>query len=208
MRYLVAGATGLTGSAFCRLAAANQETSCIYGLSRRPQPGGGDRLHWLPPPFPPASLPEADVLVLAMGTTMAKAGSREAFLEADVYLPLQLASLAHAAGCRRVLLVSARGADDRSLFFYSRAKAAAEKGLAGMDWELLGIVRPSLLLGQRQERRPGEWLAQRLTRPLRMLLPASVRPVTAAQVAEALFSLRHRKGSYILENEEIAAFSG
>ena len=130
--------------------------------------------------------------VHALGTTIAVAGSQEAFRAVDVDAVLAFGRAARSAGARRFAMASALGADLRSPMFYNRCKAEAELGLAELGFERLVIGRPSLLLGDRgalgQRVRTGELWAQRLTPAIGWLVPARWRPIKAEVVAAALLA--------------------
>jgi uncharacterized protein YbjT (DUF2867 family) len=115
---------------------------------------------------------------------------------------VDLARATRTSGARQFLVVSAVGASTRSPAFYSRVKARMEQAVADVDFDAVHVLRPSLLLGARDERRAAEDLAQRLA-PL--LLPLFVgplkkyRPVRADDVAMAMetLALRPSKGVQI-----------
>jgi uncharacterized protein YbjT (DUF2867 family) len=94
---------------------------------------------------------------------MAKAGSRDAFRRVDYDYALRIAQLALAGGANHFLLVSALGADATSRIFYNRVKGELEQAVGRLGYRSLTIVRPSLLLGERHERRLGEEIAKRFT---------------------------------------------
>jgi uncharacterized protein YbjT (DUF2867 family) len=150
----------------------------------------------------------ADDAFCCLGTTRAKAGSAEAFRRVDFDAVEEFARAAQAAGAKRFLLVSSSGADARSPFLYPRVKGEAEEAVSRLPFEAVAVLRPSLLLGPRAERRPAERLAQALLGgPLRGLIPARWRPVEAAAVARAMkrWALTGAPGVCRLENEKILA---
>src|ERR1700730_13502908 len=104
-----------------------------------------------------ARVPEwaADALICSLGTTMAKAGSKAAFREVDYVLPLQFAKAAQSCGARTLALVTAIGASVDSRFFYARTKGELERDVQAIGFQSLTIVRPSMIGGQRNERRLG-----------------------------------------------------
>jgi uncharacterized protein YbjT (DUF2867 family) len=204
---LLAGATGLVGRETLALFLAEPGVARVTALVRRPL---------APPPTSPrfaeavvdfdrldATLPadSADVAVCCLGTTIKVAGSRERFRAVDFGLPLAFARAALARGARRFLLVSALGASATSRVFYNRVKGELEDALAALPFDGLGIVRPSLLLGDRAEFRLGEALA----RPFARLVPGRYRPVHARAVAAALVRLAREDapGRRIVESEAI-----
>lgn len=138
-----------------------------------------------------------DLLLIALGTTRAKAGSDAAFLRVDRDLPLRLIrALAATHPEARVGLVSSVGAD-RPRGLYLTAKAEVEAGLAASGLAHV-IARPSFLVSDRAEFRLGEVLALRLLAPPwlalgRGLFPRRAgwwrwAPVHVREVAEALLT--------------------
>jgi len=71
-------------------------------------------------------------------------------------------------------------------------KVEAEQALQTLGFESLVILRPSLLLGDRAESRPGERVAIVASRVLGPLLrPFGSRPIEARTVARAMAALAH-----------------
>lgn len=138
----------------------------------------------------PATLPAPQQVFIALGTTMAQAGSQAAFRTVDFDAVLAVARTARARGATRCGVVSALGADARSKVFYNRVKGEAEAALQALGFERLVIARPSLLDGQRemlgQPHRAGEAWSLRLARPMAPLMPKAWRPIGADRVARAL----------------------
>ena len=187
----VAGASGLVGRALLARLCADPGVAQVHALVRRPLDVALPKLQVHVVAFDrlPA-LPGLDEAYLALGTTIAVAGSREAFRAVDVDANLAVARAAVAAGARRIGLVSAMGADPGSRVFYNRSKGELEAALAALPLDGLVIARPSLLLGDRdrlgQPPRRGERVAATLDRWLRPLVPARVRAIAADDVAAAL----------------------
>ena len=135
----------------------------------------------------PATSGVADIDVFCcLGTTMRVAGSEEAFRRVDRDYVIALGRWAARVGARRMIVVSAIGADAASRAFYNRVKGETEHTLAALDLRSLVIVRPSLLSGERGEFRLGERVALAVAAPLRKLIPAKLRPISAADVAQAM----------------------
>ena len=188
---LVAGASGLVGRALLARLCADPGVARVHALVRRPLDVALPTLDAQIVDFADLpALPRCDEAYLALGTTIAVAGSREAFRAVDFDANLAVARAALAAGARRIGLVSAMGADARSRVFYSRTKGELEDALSALPLDALVIARPSLLLGDRaplgQPRRRGEHIASLADRWLRPLLPARLRGIAAQDVAAAL----------------------
>lgn len=196
---IIAGASGLVGR-YCLVSLLRHQTyQQVYALSRSPLPDFGQRLttlrvnfdrlledDWLP--RLPTEVP-VDVFC-ALGTTIRKAGSQEAFRRVDLRYPEWLAKRAIAAGARQFALVSSVGASSSSRTFYLRVKGQLEQSVCHMGFEAVHLFRPSLLVGERQEtRRPGEALGIALTTSLQFLMLGPLRkyrPIRAEIVAEAM----------------------
>jgi uncharacterized protein YbjT (DUF2867 family) len=97
-----------------------------------------------------------DDLFICIGTTIKKAGSVKRMEEIDRDLPLNLAKMARKSGIRRLAVISSIGANPNSSNYYLRIKGEMEEGLMNMDFGTIAIVRPSLLLGNRKDKRFGE----------------------------------------------------
>lgn len=154
-----------------------------------------------------------DDVFCCLGTTIRAAGSQEAFRRVDHDYVVDSARVAAAAGARRYLLVTAAGADARSRIFYNRVKGEAEAGVRAQPFEGVVILRPSLILGPRADRRPAEALAQRVAPALGLLLVGPLRryrAVRAESVARAMVRVAKERprGVRVVESEEIQRIGG
>jgi uncharacterized protein YbjT (DUF2867 family) len=95
----------------------------------------------------------ADDIFCCLGTTMKKAGSKAAFEKVDYEYPLKLAQIALKNGATQYAIVTAMGADSKSMIYYNRVKGDIEKALIDLHFPNLMIFRPSMLLGDRKEHR-------------------------------------------------------
>lgn len=146
-----------------------------------------------------------DVLCIAFGTTIKQAGSQARFQEIDYDYPLALARWAVGRGTQRVCLISAVGANAQSKVFYNRVKGALEDALYELPLRSLHILRPSLLLGP-HARRPMESISQKIFGPIAPILPASIRPIEATQLAQKLVDCAVKpagEGRVILEGKSL-----
>jgi uncharacterized protein YbjT (DUF2867 family) len=189
---LVAGASGLVGRALLAQLLADDRTH-VHALLRRAVadlPASAVLTPHVVDFARVGTLPRADELYIALGTTIKVAGTQAAFRAVDLDAVVNVARAARDAGVERCAVVSALGADAQSKVFYNRVKGEMEAALRALRFERLVIARPSLLAGQRaalgQPTRLGEQFSLALLSPLRTLLPASVRPIEAAVVARAM----------------------
>jgi len=157
VRVLVAGGTGLVGKA-ALIAAARQNIHTIT-VGRRPSGHGAEEIVADFDALP--SLPQADVALCVLGTTIKRAGSKAAFKAVDYSAVMAFAAAAQQSGVNHFIVVTAVGSNPDSSVFYSSVKGAVERDLEAMGFTRLDIVQPGLLLGPRTEKRPVEELMQK-----------------------------------------------
>ncbi len=212
----VLGATGLVGGCCVDALLRDDDFARVITLGRRTLPRQhakldqrvvepGPHLDWTP-------LGKVDAVFCCLGTTIAKAGSQEAFRRVDFDMVVDSARGASAHGVRRFLLVSSLGADPASRVFYNRVKGETEDAVRRLAFDALAIFRPSLLLGDRPESRRGERIAAALARPLAPLLSGRLRryrPIRASTVAAAMVHLAKAApaGATVFESDQIAAIA-
>jgi len=206
---LVAGATGLIGRELLALLVASPRYERIHLLLRRAVRGLPADARIVPHFVEYAKLtpmPPVDDVFIALGTTIGVAGSRDAFRKVDVDAVLNTAKACLVRGAKRLVVVSAMGANPKSLVFYNRVKGQMEEAVSKLGYESITIVQPSLLVGDRaalgQPTRAGEEWATRLLKPVMPLVPQSVRPIEAACVAQAMLdaALQGASGVHTLKS--------
>lgn len=209
---VVVGATGLVGRALVDLLVDDPEYDEVVVLTRRPPTRRAPKLrHRLVDfgAFPAQEVPRgARAAFCALGTTMRAAGSEDAFRRVDHDYVLAFARACRAASVRTFHVVSAVGADARSRVFYNRVKGEMELHLQAAGLPSVTAYRPSLLLGERDERRPLERFAAgvaRVTAPLWMGPLAEYRPVPAEAVARAMVhgARAAQPGFHVVRNEDL-----
>ena len=150
---------------------------------------------------------DADDVFCCLGTTIKVAGSHEAFRRVDYDYPMALARLSSMAGTASFLMVSALGADPASGVFYSRVKGELERDVRGLELKRWNFFRPSLLVGERAQIRPGErigFMIGKLVGPLLRGSFAKYRPIEAAAVARAMVRVANSgRASGAIESDEI-----
>jgi uncharacterized protein YbjT (DUF2867 family) len=210
---VLAGPTGLVGSKLLRLLLDAPEYHKVVALSRRAIPIESGRLDVRPAEFDSLATVLRGVrgsestpldVFCCLGTTMRVAGSPEAFRRVDFDYPLRLGRWALDASARRVLVISALGADPRSRVFYNRVKGEMEQALGALGLPSLVVLRPSLLAGERGDVRWGERAALRLAARIGWLLPGSVRPVQDVDVAAAMLgAAREDRAPLLIESAQM-----
>ena len=190
MKILLLGATGLVGKNVLAQALAHSAVTDVVAPTRQPlathpklvNPVSG-RLESL------LDVTEGiDGVICALGTTISKAGSKEAFREVDYVLPLAFARSAHEHGAATFVLVSASVASVSSAMFYPRIKGEIERDIALVGFRSITIVRPSLIGGERDEPRLREGIALRLMNLFAPILPKKLHANPAPAIAAACLS--------------------
>ena len=152
----------------------------------------------------------ADDIYCCLGTTIKKAGSKENFYKVDYTYVVKLATIAATNFASQFLVVSAMGADAHSRIFYNQVKGKMEAAIKPLHFLGVHIFQPSLLLGQRSEKRIGEQAAQVLAKLLPFLFMGPLRlykPIQARDVAQAMLYAAAQDGAGIsvYPNTRIAA---
>lgn len=196
------GATGFVGSACLDLLLGDERYGRVHVIGRRAPErqhpkltahradlGRIDELRALP-------VGAIDSVICCLGTTIAKAGSQEAFRRVDFEYVLNAARFAKALGAAQFLLVSSVGADPRSKVFYTRVKGETEDAVSELGIASVGIFRPSLILGPRQESRLLEQTAKSVMQTFAFALVGALskyRPIHALTIARAMLGAAARR---------------
>jgi uncharacterized protein YbjT (DUF2867 family) len=202
---LIAGASGLVGGYALTALLGAPDYSRVWALTRRPIGREHPRLANRTVVFERMADQLKGLVVndafCAIGTTIADAGSEEAFRAADVNAVLLFARAARAAGATRFVVVSSIGADSNSKKFYLRTKGEMEEAVADIGFTSVDILQPSLLLGPRKTLRPLE-ITGRIFAPLiNPLLTGNREPyraISAETVGRAMLGAARagRRGVY------------
>ena len=209
---VVAGGTGLVGAELLKLLAAERRYGRITSLVRRETVSAGrvDNRVVSFDDLDRSELPEVNDAYCCLGTTRRVAGSDDAFRKVDFDYVLAYARAAQRAGAVRFLLVSAMGAKVESRFLYTRVKGQVEAAISTLGFQVVGIARPSFLIGRRARARGGETAALVLSQavtpfmvgPLRRFRPIEARTVAAGLIYLAFSA---REGVSVLSSEEIVS---
>ena len=210
---VIAGASGLVGGHCLPLLLDRYDA--VVALGRRTLPLEHPKLRQAAIDFAAvaaADLPSEPDVFCALGTTIRKAGSQEAFRRVDFEYSCRLAEAARAAGARQFALVSSIGADARGGNFYLKVKGETEDAIAALGFPSLHVFQPSILDGDRAEARPGERVGLVLTRLVGPLLVgglARYRATPADAVARAMVAAaRHAApGRHVYRYPEIVRLS-
>ena len=205
------GATGLVGGELLSLLLDDNYFRKVRILVRRPFTMNHPKLERKLVDFSDADsllvgLDESDVVFCTIGTTMKKVrGNKEVYRKIDYDIPVNIARYCKIMNCKNYIVVSAVGADSGSRNFYLNLKGEVEDILKKVGIESTYIMRPSMLLGKRNEFRFGERIAIPLIKKIAFLLPSKYKPIEARDVARAMLAAakRHEKGFFICEYKKM-----
>ena len=156
------------------------------------------------------SIKTSKVVFITIGTTMSKVkGDKKKYKRIDLGITKDIADSCKELGVEKLILVSSSGADLKSKSFYLNLKGEIEKYVADINLRSVYILRPSLLLGKRGEKRFGEKLAQIIMPKISFLMPIKYKPIDAKSVAKAMAQLSKTdtKGVKIFHYQEIVDLS-
>jgi uncharacterized protein YbjT (DUF2867 family) len=129
---------------------------------------------------------KGDILFSTLGTTLKQAGSKANQYKVDYTYQYRFAEEAARNGIPAFVLVSSAGADSKSRIFYSRIKGELDDAVLKLPFRTKVILRPSLLVGQRERRRWAEVISFKIMGPLSKVFFRKYRPIRGATVAQAM----------------------
>lgn len=206
MKYIVIGATGLVGSQFIKTILDRNEE--VVAISRKKIEIENKLFKNIISPnlldIDFNEIHDCNVIISALGTTIKKAKTKEKFKAIDYTLVKDFIN--KFSRSKTVILISALGANSRSPFFYNKIKGELEDTLKGFKFKRLIIVRPSLLIGKRDEQRPLETIAQSLFKHTGKIAPKSLKkyaPHDINLVVETALDTLNNNENKNIETEDI-----
>jgi uncharacterized protein YbjT (DUF2867 family) len=209
---LLAGSSGLVGGHALELLLAHPDYARVTVLVRRPlgktHPKLDERVVDFEALDASAEAFAVDDVYACLGTTIKVAGSRERFRRVDHDYTVAVATLAQKAGASRLAVVSSVGATEKGGNFYLRVKGETERDVSSLGYATVSLARPSLLLGDRRESRPGEAAGIAVSRALSFTMAGPLRryrPIAAREVAAGLVraTVRGEPGVRVLHFDEL-----
>ncbi len=208
---VLCGITGLIGSSL-----APQLTQIfdeIWSPVRKVHGSNNEKIHIVECDFSKLNLhPEifqnANSVFYCIGSTRKRAGSSAKFREIEWSLANQVIEAAVTANVPQFVLLSSRGANEKSILPYLKVKGDIERLARGKNFKSLIIARPSLLMGERSESRLLEGLSIKalspILKPLQRFCPSQA-PIRDYELARALAaaSKKYSRGINILENNDL-----
>jgi uncharacterized protein YbjT (DUF2867 family) len=209
MKVLILGATGQVGRNVLQQALEDERIGQVIAPTRRALPAHSklynpvsDDLRCVLPNVAKLSI---DTMICAMGTTIAKAGSKQAFRQVDYVLPIKFAEMAFAQGAKACAVVSSPGASLSIPLFYCRTKGELERDIRGIGFRSLTIIRPGMIGGSREEFRLAERVILPIAALLRPILPRGLRINPPENIARALIDgvLSGIPGAQMLSSKDL-----
>ncbi len=210
---LIAGATGLTGSALLELLLKDPHYSQVIALTRKPLNRTESKLKNLVVNFDQlrevASDLKADDVFCCLGTTIKQAGSQAAFRKVDFDYPLLLAQVTREQGAQQFLIITALGSDKSSSIFYNRVKGEVEEAISKVGFPNYHIFQPSMLLGERTDDRAGESTGKWVMSVLDFLIPKKYKAIEGIRVARGMLQVAKQNvpGSIIHSSAELQDYT-
>lgn len=209
---LIAGASGLVGSYCLDYLLESDRYEKVICLTRRAIANSSPKLQQVIADT--NNLTEklnhikADEVYCCIGTTIKKASSQEAFKLVDFTYVKILAEQTKFNGATSFAVVSSIGANEASSNFYLRTKGEMENAVKACAFSKTIILRPSMLLGPRNEFRFGELVGKVFMKNFSFLFIGKLKcykAIEATQVAKALINYTQKEfaGVKVVENYEI-----
>jgi uncharacterized protein YbjT (DUF2867 family) len=190
------GATGLIGGNLLELLLKDRSIHTVRALVRKTIVSSDPKLQQFVINFedPKAYEPHmagTEAVFCAVGTTNSKVkGDKELYKKVDFDIPVFAAKAAAKCGVYAFVLVSSVGANpENNQNFYLKLKGVTEEAVCKEMIPSVYIMRPSLILGERNERRFTEKLAQSVMPVISWALSGSAakyKAIKAEEVAQAM----------------------
>ena len=205
------GATGLIGSYLLEFLLKDSETHLINVVGRNPFHLQHDKINNIVIDFQDLSsisdsITGSEVVFISIGTTMSKVNrDKQKYKSVDFDIIFNVANACKQKNISQLIYVSSLGANSNSSNFYLRLKGEIEEAVAELNLTSTSVFRPSVLLGKRNESRPGEKLLQFAMPLLDFMIPSNSKAIKAKDVAKSMFntSKNYKSGVRIYHYNEI-----
>ncbi len=197
---IVIGASGMVGTQLIKLLLQNDSYSEIVSFVRRPSAVRHNKLNEQVVDFEAiekwSNLISGDVLFSTMGTTLAKAKSKDAQFNVDYNYQYWVANFAAKNGVPTYVLVSSAGANSKSRAFYMKMKGQLEDTVKTLPFKVISILQPGQLAGDRTENRLGERIGLSVMYGLNKIgLFERYKPIQGIEVAQAMINAAEKTQS-------------
>lgn len=199
---IILGATGLTGSILLKKLLNDNRYEIIKLFSRKEIDGLPSKVkQFVGDILDLENFKQdftADEVFCCIGTTAKKTPDKTLYKKIDFGIPVTAAKLSKANGIPAFLVVSALGANATSSIFYNKTKGEMEQAVLSEKIERTHILQPSIISGNRQEKRIGEKIglfAIKLLQPLFLGKLKKYRVTEAEHIAQTMINLANSTSS-------------
>ena len=209
---LLFGATGLVGSHLLNLLIINNNYSKIKVFVRSSIELNDPKIDIIQTDFNNLKNHREDIkgddCFFCIGTTKKNSPDKNEYKRVELEVPKQVGQIAKSNLVNSFVFVSSGYADPKSSGDYLKFKGLVEEELKRLNFSKLGIMRPSFLLGNRQEKRVGEKIGIfvfKLLSPLFLGPLKKMKPIHSVTVAKAMIRTANEKlEKKVFESNEIA----
>ena len=153
------------------------------------------------------NLLNVDECYFCIGTTRRKTPRKTDYIEIEHKLPVKIAEICKRNAINKFIYISSLGANPNAASLYLKNKGKTESDLKNLKFEKLIIIRPSILIGEREENRFGEKLGLTIMNCLSILLMGKLKkykPIKAIVVANSIFKIANKNiKKEIFESDEL-----
>jgi uncharacterized protein YbjT (DUF2867 family) len=209
---VIAGASGLIGGLLLEQLINQKDYAEVLVLVRKKLPIQDKKLTQLVVSFDHLNHYQNEInghaLFCCLGTTKSKTPDLKEYRKIDHDYSVELAKIGAKNSMQQFHLVSALGADSHSKIFYNKLKGETEEDIKSIKLNNINIYQPSLLVGDRKEKRVAERFAMGLAKWIDPLLIGNLkkyRSINAETVAKAMVnqSLKNSSGIFTYPSEQI-----
>lgn len=209
---LVFGSSGLVGSHLVRLLNKNSIYEKIKLFVRSTSEIKTSKIEIINTDFNNLSNHKEDIngddCFFCVGTTKKKTPDKDEYRRIEYDIPVEIAKIAKSNSINSFFYVSSGFADPKSSSAYLKNKGQVEEELIKLNFSILGIMRPSFLVGNRKEKRPGEEVGIfffKIFSPLLLGPLKKMRPIQSEKVAKVMIKVANENlKKTIFESNEIA----
>ena len=214
MQAVLFGGTGLTGSCILDLLNNDPDFKSIIVVTRNIFTHSSNKISnkvidFSDPAEIESCIKQDSIVFSCVGTTQAQVkGDKNKYRAIDYDITLNIANACKKLSAKKFLFISSGGANSSSSNFYLKLKGEIEDAVINTKNNSLFILKPSLLLGKRNNSRFMENIGQIIMPLFSILLADSIKAVKATLVAKCMLELSKSKRSdlNIIENKEILSY--
>ena len=209
---LVFGSSGLVGSHLVRLLNKNSIYEKIKLFVRSTSEIKTSKIEIINTDFNNLSNHKEDIngddCFFCIGTTKKNTPDKDEYRRIEYDIPVEIAKIAKSNSINSFFYVSSGFADSKSSSAYLKNKGQVEEELIKLNFSILGIMRPSFLVGNRKEKRPGEEVGIfffKIFSPLLLGPLKKMRPIQSEKVAKVMIKVASENlKKTIFESNEIS----